>query len=453
MVDEKELVEQFTKVIEYSQDVTPKRSEEVISNWHANKQYYIDKFSGNLIYEYPEEVSIKLSEDEKKSRFSNFLDLVINEYHNDDLGRFIGLNGVKGFYDNKVTIDEEDREISKGMKLIKSFKFFEPNKELLEDLQNKASMIIQEDKITGKLCLSVHPLDFLSISENTYHWRSCHALDGDYRAGNISYMLDYSTIVCYLRGNNLQANLPRFPDDVPWNDKKWRCLLYFSDNKRMVFAGKGYPFQNKEILDIIREILIDLELVRIGDSAFFEETLSNWSNEYVDTFNGRFTLPESYLVTGDTKLIGLFELVKDVKNSCHYNDILYSHNYVPYYAQITSTLDPLERPLYTANFRIGADTKCLGCGQVTVPVGEGTMFCDDCWEKYRVGRAHLICDQCWEKIDEEPLWVDGVSLCEECYNEYTAPCSDCGERHFKRCMVLIDGKWICPSCIEKRRAE
>jgi hypothetical protein len=56
------------------------------------------------------------------------------------------------------------------MKLAKAFKFFTDSKTVLYDLQNRASQIIQEDKVEGTLCLSVHPLDFLSSSMNTYNW-------------------------------------------------------------------------------------------------------------------------------------------------------------------------------------------------------------------------------------------------------------------------------------------
>ena len=40
----------------------------------------------------------------------------------------------------------------------------------------------------GYLYLSIHPLDYLSISETNHGWRSCHALDGEYRNGNLSYL-------------------------------------------------------------------------------------------------------------------------------------------------------------------------------------------------------------------------------------------------------------------------
>jgi hypothetical protein len=57
---------------------------------------------------------------------------------------------------------------------------------------------LQQNKITGRLCFSVHPLDFLSMSENNCGWRSCQALDGDFRAAALAYMIDSSTVVAYI---------------------------------------------------------------------------------------------------------------------------------------------------------------------------------------------------------------------------------------------------------------
>ena len=158
----------------------------------------------------------------------------------------------EGFFKNEVVDDyqlydengNKSRLIKKGTKLIKTFKYFVEDEELLHTLESRASQIIQENKVEGTLCFSVHPLDYLSISENDYNWRSCHALDGEYRAGNLSYMTDECTIICYLRGKK-ETKLPRFPESVKWNSKKWRVLFYISNNKEMVFAGKQYPFTSE----------------------------------------------------------------------------------------------------------------------------------------------------------------------------------------------------------------
>lgn len=142
----------------------------------------------------------ELDEEEKTDRVKLFCEKICNIYENYDLKDFI-LTFIDDFYENITSKDYfyKGNMIPRGSKIVKSFKFFEEDKCLLTDLQNEASRIIQEDKIEGYLCLSIHPLDFLSLSENNCNWRSCHALDGDYRSGNLSYMVDTSTIICYLR--------------------------------------------------------------------------------------------------------------------------------------------------------------------------------------------------------------------------------------------------------------
>ena len=60
----------------------------------------------------------------------------------------------KGFFDNKVVeeyVTELNEIITKDTKLIKAFKYFIKDKEILNDLQSRASRIIQENKVEGKL--------------------------------------------------------------------------------------------------------------------------------------------------------------------------------------------------------------------------------------------------------------------------------------------------------------
>ena len=84
----------------------------------------------------------------------------------------------------------------------------------------------------------MHPLDFLSLSENTYNWRTCHSLDGEFKAGNLSYMIDSSTFIVYLRPEKTYNILLTFPNTVQWNSKKWRMLMFLSDDYQMMFAGR-----------------------------------------------------------------------------------------------------------------------------------------------------------------------------------------------------------------------
>ena len=156
---------------------------------------FIDLFGG-LIYEWPVPVEFTLDDTQKRSRVMEFVGVVSDSFNNPELADFIEAN-LDSFYENKVSTNDK---MPKGMKLLKAFKYFEKNQTALRNIQDMASQIIQEDKIKGTLCFSVHPLDYLSSSENTYNWRSCHSLDGEYRAGNLSYMVDNSTFLIYLKG-------------------------------------------------------------------------------------------------------------------------------------------------------------------------------------------------------------------------------------------------------------
>lgn len=66
-------------------------------------------------------------------------------------------------------------------------------------------------------------LRFLTSSVNTYNWRSCHALDGEYRAGNLSYMADNVTFMCYIKGE-AKLQYPFLPHGISWNSKNGACL-------------------------------------------------------------------------------------------------------------------------------------------------------------------------------------------------------------------------------------
>jgi hypothetical protein len=188
----------FDAVISYSQGIREIKSNKVLEQWYEAKRDIIDSWGGKLIVELPERVTFELSPEEKQRRLDEFIETIEEIYDNYNLVNFI-TSVQKDFFSNHLSKEYRSRTgalIPKGTKVVKAFKYFEEDEKALYDLQTQASMIIQEDKISGTLCMSVHPLDFLSSSENTYHWRSCHSLDGDYRAGNLSYMLDSSTVIC-----------------------------------------------------------------------------------------------------------------------------------------------------------------------------------------------------------------------------------------------------------------
>ena len=183
-----DIKKEFNKVLSYSQGVPLDKinTDDMFSKWWMNKKKFFNYFGEQYIYEVPEEITFNLSPEARHQRFEEFNamvnDILYNENESsaEDFYYFLRDNEA-GFYDNNVVMEwvmSNDTKIKPGSKLVRSFKHFIENKKLLEDIQNSASRLIQEDKVTGKLCFSIHPLDFLSTSETTYNWRSCHALDG-----------------------------------------------------------------------------------------------------------------------------------------------------------------------------------------------------------------------------------------------------------------------------------
>ena len=60
------------------------------------------------------------------------------------------------------------------------------------------SMFVNALKSSGNVGISINPMDYLLVSSHTTGWRSCHnIINGEYRTGGISYMLDKVSLVGY----------------------------------------------------------------------------------------------------------------------------------------------------------------------------------------------------------------------------------------------------------------
>ena len=372
--DKNLLCDQVRSVIEWSQGGLEVQPEDLIDHWFDSKSKIIEAFTKingefSLIVELDETIEMDLSEQEKEHKLNTFLSQVGYRDEMVPLHNFVKAN-KDGFFQNLVVENYTigDQVITKGSKLLKAFKFFVKDEEERKRIQDKASIAIQESKITGKLCLSVHPLDYLSSSENTYNWRSCHALDGEFRTGNLNYMCDKATIVCYLKGAE-EAHLPNFPSNVLWNSKKWRCLLFLSDDWKAMFAGKQYPMTIDRMLDKLQ--LVVRTALNLGDNW------SKWHDDQITDFHyksGEDTqgFANPYIPMAG-KIYPIRNLIKDGEWTHHYNDLLRSTCYIPFYCW---SKDWSKENLH---FHIGEEVKCLHCGQERMG-DHDMMFCRGCYE-------------------------------------------------------------------------
>jgi hypothetical protein len=449
MYDVNEIKTQFKKVIAYSQNISNPDVDDLFEKWLENKRDIIEAFGGKLIVEVPQTVHFHLDDRARAASFNSFVSDVNNVYRNYKLVEFLNKNS-ETFFDNIVqqTYEQEDIKIPKGMKLVKAFKFFEKDESILNTLQIQASQIIQEDRVEGTLCFSVHPLDFLSTSENTYNWRSCHALDGEFRAGNLSYMSDKSTIVCYLRGAD-GVRLNNFPYDVPWNSKKWRVLLYLSQNWDMIFASKQYPFSSRAGLDIVLEHL----LPRLGTSF---DVFSRWKNDYCTSFtceDGREIHFNSPYLPIRYKLVALDEIVKDGEHALQFNDLLQSSTYKKPFYSIKDGFYWWESEKMPS-FTIGSSVKCLCCGGDRISDSE-LMVCRSCAEDLGLyDDESCVCDCCGARVyEDEYYYVQGEVVCDRCFHKECFVCASCDEYYFKddRVYDRDNDEYVCCHCYNSRQ--
>lgn len=426
---------QFNEVIEFSQGIKNPKTDVLFADWWKNKQYFIELFNGQLIYEVPYKVQLTLNAEDSKQLIDDFIDYVEKGFNNLDLANFIWTNGVTGFLENKVLYPycdiEKGIDIKTGSKLIKAFKHFEKDKKALNLIQSKASQITQKNEVEGTLCFSVHPLDYLSSSENNYNWSTCHSLRGVYRSGNLSYMADDSTILCYLKGED-NVKIPMFPNNVKWNSKKWRMLLHFSQNKNLVFAGRQYPINSKSPYEEILKAFRALGKCKSG----WKRTYNIIKDDLYISFCGGQSQP-------------LKDIIQDAKNSCHFNDLLNSPVYtMPYYIDnFNGTFEE------TPTVLLGHEVKCLHCEDETITNPE-TMRCNECEIMYgnEENESYGFCACCGTRINkDETLTIGSDYICDNCCKTECFICEDCGNLCYNEemCYDPKDQMIKCAYCADK----
>lgn len=416
---------QLTKVISYAKgyDNISLSTYEVMCKWYENKKHIINNiFNGQLIYEFPNLIEVELSKEEKNEIFNKFiteLDSDIDYFDNfDDFLLFLSDN-KEGFFSNTVVntnrTETKTKRVQKGDKLLKTFKYFINNDDnRLRYYQDLASKYIQQNKLTGHLCLSVHPLDFLTLSENNCGWRSCHALDGEYATGNFSYMLDSSTFVCYLKTNK-QEQLKCFPPGMLWNSKKWRVLAHINQNHSAVWFSKQYPFSNKKLME------------NIWKHPYFcyngfHKPYACGITQMVNIYNEKVLMDSQHLIYFQGKIFDIQAFIHQNPSATNFNDLLSSFQGCPAVIMnkwtIFQDFITTEDLINEFKVEIGEDFKPL-CGCDKEFYSNEDFVCEKCREK---AYGNVKRCECCEGIIHDELFTfvnkttdEVISVCEECY--------------------------------------
>ena len=431
----------------------------LLDKWLVAKRKYIEAFGGQLQFEYPDEITLELSDDIKRDRIADLCNF-IEENYSSQISEFLNVE-ANYIFENKVgeevtTYDGET--IPVGMKIGKALtRYFNRccSCAEMEDIQQRLAMIIQENKVTGILGISVHPLDFLSSSENQHKWRSCHALNGEYRSGNLSYMMDECTVICYIRSKK-ETELPRFPADLPWNNKKWRCLFFFDQPRGTCYAGRQYPFFSKQAMAYCAQLLfrkfhwfstIDINGLTSyswrSDVCNFQPTCFKQITNEGEVYNFRSV----HMITPTNEVIPLEDIVTDAKGSQHYSSF-----YVPWTCQFRTPDGNFET---LPKMVVGGAIPCVECGTGEVAFSDA-MVCEDCMMDDDNNASEDVgeCPECGRRIiRDDDFYFNGEYYCEECYSALElTQCTQCGEV-YPHDDLLYDEKsesLYCPYCYHHR---
>ena len=165
--------------------------------------------------------------------------------------------------------DHKTKTVKQGVRTMRTIqsvlKFLNYDKmENFNKWRNAISDLNNARSIKCNLVFSIHPLDFMTMSDNACNWRSCMAWKdgGSYSSGTIEMLNSNDTIITYL-----ESDKPFIWNDYTIPNKSWRCLLYV--HKDILCLGKSYPYYHKEL---------DLEVLKIAQ-RFLKQNL-NWKYQY-----------------------------------------------------------------------------------------------------------------------------------------------------------------------------
>jgi hypothetical protein len=278
--------------------------------------------------------------------------------------------------------EEEGIKIHSGMKITsilkKLAKAWGFEKEF-EEFRIWHSQILNDKILSGTLHLSIHPLDYMTMSDNTYNWSSCMSWkeDGCYRQGTVEMMNSPCVVMAYLTGekNDFLIN------GTPWSNKKWRSLYVVSPD--CIASIKNYPYQNEELDKFVLDWIKTLAENNLG-----------WRYDTFERCSEDCIIFETEYMYNDFDALDHHLMYINNSHQCHIN---YS-----------------------------GKSQCMYCGEVDIYLeDESLLQCEQC-------NSNCYCEMCNEYmggdhhsiIDE---WGNAIYICSDCHEQSPVSfCNECG---------------------------
>lgn len=431
----------------------------ILREWNKSKQTLFDIFGEKLMLE--KEIQVEDGDNKKIREVSEYLysfNPGINFIKN--LRKLFELNNIyfddsyatkhaiynliqayqlftnrvaKGFtYHNK---DGKAVKVPEGAKVMKVLQKMAKEFDLpdFEIFRNHISRITEVRKSKIKFTLSIHPLDYMTMSDNANGWESCMNWTqgpGSYRAGTIEMMNSPLVVVAYI------TTKPYYPENtsIKWTSKSWRELIIVHPNA--ICSVKSYPYYN----------------------IAFDKALVNWLVDLVEEkTEWRYNRKKPQESLESCSYIGAWQDKEDKDNyfllnfatNEMYNDFGNTENYGIF------SINPPNNKYRTFTINYSGLMTCVCCGEDVYWSDDTEMVvCEDC-------DPPTYCYCCGERVNtNDAIEVDGEWVCEDCYNDLHR-CLCCEDAHFDEDFTPVfighidnqtinidyDEHYICNECL------
>lgn len=309
------------------------------------------------------------------------------------------------------------------------------------------SQIFNDKILTGDFCISIHPLDFMTMSDNSLSWTSCmnwtdRGSGGCYHIGTVEMMNSNNVVCCYVESNSNRYYFDTRKDkqdflmlkektqdynreEYCWNNKKYRVLGYV--NKNIIMSGKPYPYYHEE-----------LSLKAIKMIKTLAEKNLNWKYQYgPELYLDMIHINSAYAMENNKLWIKHNHTTKkniiwDTKGM--YNDMLNDNN-----TRYWCFRNPVKHNIV---YSVSGKAPCMCCGGSVLKEAEdyeydydynerfsgvGRTVCEDCDQTY------FHCDYCNDShyislhFNIKTNTNSSIQLCSDCAKMYVRKCPCCGE--------------------------
>jgi len=281
-------------------------------------------------------------------------------------------------------------QLQRGMKITRAFTQICKALDMSDDWEEfriQHSQVLNTKRMTGTLCLSIHPLDYATASDNDNGWSSCMSWSdyGCYRMGTVEMMNSPMVICAYLKSNKQHMEIA----GEEWNSKKWRAWVIVT--KDVILVNRHYPYHQEEMA--VQCINWVRDLVSAAYGWKYEDPKTDfyrWMRDEAD-YEVEFCTNYMYNDLGGDDVIGCFR----------------------------EGWKPRTMP---GCINFSGPAECMVCGDEIMPESQGAdmLECEECFVENR-------CCNCGEVLSDDDCYhdPDGNVLCYDCWDSRCVNCQVC----------------------------